>query len=99
MKRFSSKFRGLVIAPGIYVSTPGAERGRLGRSAPVPENVLKTKPECPYYFGRDHSPTGTRAVADGDSPAGPAAVLAASHLQGPITTIAQLDHPLSLVAP
>ena len=47
--------------------------------------------------GRDHSPTVARAVSGGNSPAWSSCRLAASHLQGPERTVAQLDHLLSLV--
>src|SRR5688572_5870872 len=45
----------------------------------------------------DQVPTASSGVVGVNSPGGPAAALAANHLQGPRTVTLQLDHLLSLV--
>src|SRR5437763_12480099 len=87
-----------LVSPALRSGSLGvdAERGRPERDAPVPENVLKgTRVSVVLREGPlpdRYSSGGWRGFASRSS-----CRLAASHLQGPVTTIAQLDHPLSLV--
>lgn len=71
-----------------------AMRGR--QCAPSSERLL-VGPSALVYRG-DHSRQERSAVTGWSPPGGPAAALAASHLQGPKTVNGYLDHLLSLVA-
>src|SRR5207248_1342243 len=83
------------LGPVHDVPSVRATKGRP--EAPLRVDLLE-RTVGPFGYRGGPAPGRATAVVGVDSPVGPAARLAASHLQGPMLTIAQLDHLLSLVA-